>query len=220
MSDLNRMTGYALTGLATGADGQLTDPRLNTSSPLLAGAARLDDFLGHLEGTDRVLHRGSDLADDEPARAVVHDPHAGIPGVLVIRPVWCTQWHRVGDALDAAGEQGRREARLRILTEGIWPYNAQFMDAATGEVFGDQVLAWVRARADRSDPTSPVASLTDHEWDELAAASTGLASAASADARVVPAVPSAVVALVNWGRLFNDETLIRQLRPALYTWWS
>lgn len=214
MNDTNKMTGYALAHLATNTDGRLVDPRVNPDSPLLTGQARLADFLEHLSGVDALTHAGPELAEDEPVRAVVHDPVGGIPGVLMIRPAWLPSWHRVGDDLDRAGELGAPGARLEFLPSAMWPYSAQFMDAATGNELGEEVLAFVRAIQ------SGVPDLDDAAKDALARATTGFATFAEAERRVVAAVPSAVRALVEWGELFTEPAVVNQLRPALYTWWS
>lgn len=220
--DLNKMTGYALVGLRTDADGHLDDPRINLSSPLLTGTASLAGYLAELTGVDAVLARKSDLADDEPARAVVHDAIGGIPGVLIIRPVASPAWHRTGDVVDRASELGTTHttARLEPLPGGLWPFSSQFMDADTGDQMNAPVLAWVRATDVDADGASEVDGLTSVERDALAQATTGFDSFEEATRRVVPDVPSAIRTLVRWGNLFTDPATVAQMRPALYTWWS
>lgn len=211
--ELNKMTGWALSGLLTSEDGTVIDPRVNTASPLLTGTARLEDFRRSLTGMDTVTHADPKLEQDEPSRAVVLDRE-----VLIVRPVWLPTWHRVGDHLDRAGELGTPEdgdARLEYLPAAMWPYANLFMDAYTGAELGDEVEAFVRATR-----SATFDSLDEHARDELARATTGFDSFAQARLRVVPGVPSAVRALTGWGGLFTDPATVHQLRPALYTWWS
>lgn len=210
--DLNKMAGWALSGLLTDDDGRVVDPRVNAASPLLTGAARLADFQAALSGVDAVTHADPKLAPDEPSRAVVLDRE-----VVIVRPVWLPAWHRVGDHLDRAGELGSPEdqARLEYLPAAMWPYSNLFMDSFTGAELGDGVDAFVRAT--RSDTLNE---LDGAARDDLARATTGFASFAQAQMRVVPGVPSAVRALVTWGGLFTDPDVVHHLRPALYTWWS
>lgn len=210
--DLTKMAGWALSGLLTDEDGQVVDPRVNTASPLLTGTARLADFRATLTGVDAVTHADPRLADDEPSRSVVLDRE-----VLIVRPVWLPAWHRVGDDLDRAGELATQDegARLEYLPSAMWPYSNLFMDAHTGAELGEEVEAFVRATRSTTFDT-----LDDASRDDLARATTGFASLAQAQLRVAPGVPSAVRALVTWGRLFTDPSVVHQLRPALYTWWS
>ena len=221
--DLHKMTGWAVSGLETDPAGSLVDPRVNARSPLLTGTARLVDFVATLSGFDAAMHTDPALAPDEPCRAVVHDGVNGVPGALVVRPVWLPSWHRVGDYLDRAGELGgpdQASARLEYLPSAMWPYAGEFMDADTGAALTDGVQAWTHVVRSVGDPSSPVHDLDDLERDELARATTGFASFAEARRRVAPAVPSVVQALVRWGGLFTDPDMVHQMRPALYTWWS
>ena len=219
MPELNKLTGYALTGLTTNDRGELTDPRINTRSPLLTGQATLEGFLASLSGMDVVEHRSRELAGDEPCRAVVHHGGpGGIPGVLMIRPVSLPSWHRVGDVLDLATEAGVPSSvatRLELLPTGLWPYSSQFMDADTGRDLEAGASAWARAST-----SAAVLDLDDQSRNMMAAATTGFATAGEATRRVVPSVPSAVRALIRWGGLFTDPAVVAQLRPALYTWWA
>lgn len=210
--EVNKMAGWALSGLLTDPDGTVVDPRVNLGSPLLTGTARLSDFQATLSGVDAVTHADPKLADDEPVRSVVLDRE-----VLVVRPVWLPAWRRVGDHLDHAGELGTTQggARLEYLPSAMWPYSNLFMDSFTGAELGDGVEAFVRAT--RSDTLNE---LGDAARDDLARATTGFGSFAEACRRVVPGVPSAVRALAAWGQLFTDPDVVHQLRPALYTWWS
>ena len=223
MTELNKMTGYALTGLSVDNDGHLADPRVNAASPLLTGSATLTDFLAGLTGMDAAMHRDRGLAEDEPCRAVVHDGLDGIPGVLIVRPVWLPSWHRVGDVMDRAGELGVPDAvagRLEVLPAGLWPFSGQFMDADTGAELHGAINSWVHATYRSPAGVSLVDGLDERARDALAVATTGFASYAEASARVVPSVPSAIRALLAWGELFTDPGTIAQMRPALYTWWA
>jgi hypothetical protein len=223
VSELNRMTGYALTGLAVDpATGRLDDPRINSASPLLTGTATLCGYLDQLTGLDAAMARGLTLAADEPSRAVVHPTGPGaIPGVLVIRPVTAPSWHRVGDVLDLASIQGAPAAsRLEQLSSGLWPYSAEFMDAQTGHPIGGPISAWVRATDRRGAGPRPIDDLDAAGRDALARATTGFETFEEATRRVVPSVPSSVRTLIEWGELLNDPGVLADLRPALYTWWA
>ncbi len=215
--ELNKMTGWAISGLATDKQGALSDPRVNAGSPLLTGGASLTDFQSVLTGIDAVTHADPALSDDEPSRAVVHDPVGGIPGVLVVRPVWLPSWHRVGDDIDRAAELGTHvpAARLEFLPSAVWPYSSEFMDAVTGEDLDPPAGAFVRAAA-----SADIAAMDGASRDELARSTVGFDTFEEAQRRTVPRVPSAIRALVKWGRLFHDPAMVNQLRPALYTWWS
>lgn len=216
------MTGYTLTGLATDADGNLADPRINFRSPLLTGTATLDEFLAQLTGMDAAMARDLELAPDEPARSVVHHGGpGGIPGVLVIRPVTCPSWHRIGDVLDRASVQASPPAsELQMLTSALWPYSSEFMDADTGRLLDGPVGTWAQAVTRSRAGLSPVDDLDLAAKDALAGATTGFATFEEASRRVVAAVPSAVRTLITWGRLFTDPATVADLRPALYTWWE
>jgi len=82
------------------------------------------------------------------------------------------------------------------------------------------VNAWVRATTTSARGVGPVDELDGPARDAMTAALTGFATYAEAKARIVPSVPSPIRALLTWGALFTDPSTVRDLRPALYTWWS
>lgn len=154
--------------------------------------------------------------------SVTYSPEYGMPEVLVIRPFTQREWSRFDDAIDFAAESVDHpgaENRCQPVRGGIFPHTGLFMDAETGENLPHGVIEWVRVRnaiADQGrDPDE-----MDQALMKLAAQLTPYATRAEADARIVPRVPEEIRDVAAFLRLFTGDTVWRQLRPLLYTYWA
>ena len=228
---IHRRLGYALTDVRT--DGfKVSDERINSGSWLLTHdfGPSMDAYREWLE-SNATDHRFSvDLAalkhGDVKARGldscITHDAEYGLPEVLLLQPLsMLGEWSRYDDSIDYAQEtylrgdeaqQNRVEPITHCVAAGLYPWSGTYMDDRTGERLGDMVMHWIRVTNSlKGDPGT--------EMDLLARAA-GFADHADALAHCAPLVPEEIRDLATFAGLFTDDTVWRQLRPVLYTYWS
>jgi hypothetical protein len=225
-----RFLGYGLTDVAN-QDMRITDPRINSGSWLLThdGVPGLADYLAWLEDRRDGLKFSLDYAHlkqlpEGPGLdyCAVYSPEYGMPNVLALRPYGCADWSRRDDPIDYAQETWlmpecqRNRADVMPLA-GIYPFVGVYMDARTGRRLDDSIMWWVRlcndAACERGEPEREQAL-------ELLARQAGFACHVEAAGNVAPEVPGEIKDLAEFAQLFTDETVWRQLRPLLYTYWA
>jgi hypothetical protein len=246
---LHKMVGYGLVDVGHDGSG-ITDPRINTSSPLLSLDGTLDSYAEFLSTVAarrdpsaaagelawiREARAGSRKYQVDPVSACLYNPDMGLPDVLCLRPVWATDWHRSDDTIDLVEEShfgpgaGDPQPRADVIPHGIWPFNGAYVDVRTGHRLSDNVMHWIRARSAGRQPGD------EGMWD-LARAIRWRADTAAevtlfdetpvfdddlvAAAFIAPEVPVGVRLLAEWGQLFTEGATVWQLRPMRYIWWS
>lgn len=238
---IHKVMGWALTDVRYDrAAWAFTDERINLESPLLGcrlGSGAIDAYARWLrarDGDDAVGASFTMCATLQDARSrnrtipldrvVVHEPETGSPKVLVVTPPWAHDWCRWDDPIDYQVETSRRRPgvgpRVQVLRYAPFPFDGLYMDADSGERFepaqNGSVFAQCRAavREHGLDGTSVA------ELDAIARTLLAIPTWQEACRRVVPAVPDDVAALVEWGHLFTDPAVVRQMRPVIYTYWA
>jgi hypothetical protein len=231
---VHKLLGYGLTDVKTDetTGHRITDARINSNSSALNWEApSISEYREWLEArsktgdieTDVELsmllrpepnERGLDLED-----AVTHNGEFGLPNVLVISPPTFRSWSRFDDMIDWIEESYLRNPtepqtnRVEALRHGIYPFIG-YMDSRTGEKVDDVIFNWIRA-------TNPEARrpFNGPELDILAQAA-GFEDNGDAWANVAPIVPNDVKNIAQFLMLFTDDSVLLQLRPVLYTYWS
>ena len=161
-------------------------------------------------------------------KCVVHDDEYGSPGVLVIKPPHCGDWHRHDDIIDYVEEteKFRQRGRTVMLSgAGIYPYSSgwvRFRDPPKG-MFEKGKLPFCTAR----DAKGPV-SISPGDYNQLVGkwdpkqkpwAKGEILKHYKNDWR--PSLPFSLVAVVAWFNCFDDiEAFIDDLRPMLHVYWG
>jgi len=217
---IQRILGYGLTDLAAEDE----DERINWDSWLLTGEGvpTLADYLAWLEKREAdppwpTLDQLC-LRDHREPKADLYDCRAysrefGLPEVLVLRPFGQCDWYRYDDPIDYVQEtwltSQPQTSHVEVIPAGLYPW-VGYMDDRTGKTLPAAIMHWVRARNGNRPP---------HVLETFAKAA-GLSGHEEAQAHVVPEVPQEVCDIAAFAALFTDDTVWRQLRPVLYTYWS
>jgi len=237
---VTKVLGYGLTDVKI-RKYNIADGRINTKSPLLDYSSKktLDDYIDWLNtkqqqdqekfyfNMDGYLFKereeeGFKWNDRTGAFSPQDLCHHGIEymmkNVLLIRPLSCKDWNRHDDIMDYIEETSFKDVGdtdysanwVKEIPGGIFPYSGSFMDARTGERVKDGItlyryLTW----------PSYSSYLRDEACQEY-----GFNDIADAYKNLVPIVPDEVRDLCEWGKLFIDDDVWKQLRPLLYCYWS
>lgn len=237
---VHKVLGYGLTDVKT-RKYKIADGRINRESVLLDydSKAKLDDYIAWLQvkyatDTEKMSHFNMDMwlfkeRQDEdwngwhdktgafdPRSLIHHGIEYMLKNVLLVRPLSCKDWQRHDDPIDWIEETMRyRDEKdglvnwYKVLTDGIFPYSGSYMNARTGDRVKNGVelhrfLSW-KDWPGSIDETAKACGFVDEE---------------DARANLVPMVPNEIRDLCEWGKLFTDDTVWRQLRPMIYTYWS
>ena len=224
---VNRVAGWALTGVHLDKHGDIDDPRINRDSTLLRPTPEPglldtfgrwlieryadDDFMRRL-----ALDKLAGLAQNAPREAViVHGDGEASTAVLLVRPVHMTSWHRLDDDLDYMDASARGHNGSSILQEldfCPFPYDGQRMDALTGRELSSRDVHVFRVLQSASDLAEQRAEFGlqffgTSDWTEVCE-------------RVVPNVPTDVRDLLDWSGLLVSPRVLGALRPVLFTFWA
>ncbi|HJS83793.1 MAG TPA: hypothetical protein VJ742_13270 [Nitrososphaera sp.] len=241
---MHKQLGYGLTDIQFEKDGYvITDERLNPSgmamdhSDYWYSRTVLDyrcwmeeqlvaDFNGGLERAmlDHYLkgiNAGTyDAHDFEPRQAVTMNVEYGEP-VLLIRPLYQRDWLRYDNTIDWVQEtycngEERQHNWVKILPDGIFPYNGLFMDARTGEdVDLNEAVLYKRLLSPEWGKVP-----TPEEIDKIFEANVFPKTPRDVLENMAPRVPKEVRSMCEYGQIFNDPATILDLRPMLYCWWG
>lgn len=231
---IHKVLGYGLTDVQA-RNGWITDPRINSGSPLLNPDAEPgQDYASYLKS---VSQKEADEADLERA-LLPPDPadgdldglctwqserERGLPEVLVVRPAGFSQWYRYDDVIDyqeyALRHGWSAKDRVEHIEGGIYPFEGLYMDSRTGEKFQRNLhcsllryRSWVlRELAEGDGRTEALNAL---------AAGLGYRDHAESEQCIVPWVPDGVRLVCAWGQLFTSPEVCFQLKPMLYTYWA
>lgn len=229
---LKKCMGYALTDVQTTERGEIADERINSESFLLNYQHRdLDEYKQFL------LKKGGDSLDTQleismlnmlktnridTADVCIWNGEYGSPEVLLLPPLGLEKrWVRYDDDLDYTEERLRHdpdnlEPRILILPHAPYPFNL-YIDRITGERVKDTVWTWWQLRHATSEGEEKKEAL---ESLDLLSEDMGYADFAEAKDRVIPVIPDDVRHVAEWGELFTGPDVWKQLRPALYTYWT
>lgn len=245
-SRLHKVIGYGLVDLAVEKNqyGSETviDPRLNLDSPLLYWdrfeeedeefeIPSVEDYAAWLkqrgDRDDRAeiallrAHADGDMID-----CVVSEKEGGLGRVLVLTaPAWVHRWKRCDDSIDWAEmtlhpEGAESVPAVTLLKHAPSPFQDRLMDSADGTELDSNAGRFLHLAE---------AGLPNSDLDELVSTIRPLRpnddrpvfySAAEARGRIVPAVPSDIRNLIEFGAIFTDPETWLQLRPILYTYWG
>lgn len=234
---VHKVLGYGLTDVEC-ENYRISDARFNPASKFLDDERwemKPDEYLDWLKARTEEREKASDfdafnidvylLKEGTEKRdrlymsdVFIHQREYGLPSVVLLKPLSFEDWRRYDDAIDYVEEtylrpdEERQINWVKELPHGIYPYSGIYMDRRTGERLKDPLETLWRRRY-----FSP--NVTDETREDIAMAM-GCATFEEADKTFGPLVPVEIRDLVEWGELFTDDTVWRQLRPMLYTYWS
>ena len=150
---------------------------------------------------------------------------------IAITPVGCIKdWHHYDDAIDyyeaaydANGNEFNTKPSIKFLPQGLHPYNGTYMNQITGKVVDYTTYRTVmqlvqvedKLQSDTSDKDESLADFLSPLFSQL-----GVANTAEFKEHIHPAAPLCVKDLAEWSGIFKDKETIKELRPALITYWS
>jgi len=236
--------GYGLTDVKT-RGYKIADGRINRKSIFLDGRKweklyaeeTIDDYLDWINDRfdkQKFLEGRGDLNMDmwlrkdngwytEGSRNNLHMSDVfwyaneyGMKNVLLLKPLGMKEWSRYDDMLDWVEEtyvrdpEGENGANwVKVLDDGIFPYNGTYMDARTGERIRDGITL---RRILQSN-------VNEWKWDTIEE-DYGFKSMDDIRENLVPFVPQEIRDIAEWGQLFTNDNVWKQLRPMIYVYWS
>lgn len=225
---INKVLGYGLTDVQA-EDGYISDPRINSNSPLLRGELDVasyiqwlwenfpDDFDANLEIK---LIRDSYI-ESRPLLTYDREGNSNgyFDGVISLRPFGHDNWHRYGDIIDTEEDYAlygdSMDSRATLLKYGIFPYSSDWMDSRTGEKLDRTAARVIKILIDRENGQTERRNAADR-----LARSLNFDDADHALKYIAPMVPLGIRRLAQWTELFTDSAAWTQLRPMLYVYWS
>jgi hypothetical protein len=238
---IHKIIGYGLDDLVTDEKGYyIQDPRVNPEGIIIRSLENnefsLDAYLEHLESQndtylniDRSFFKTVSDKDKwkyNPYYSFHWNGEYGIPNVICFCPITHSDWSRYDDIIDYVEatyiETPAQQNQYKILAHGIYPWDGIFMDARTGKTLPRQAVVVRRMmktieklREENSDKDIEVPGLVMEGVREI-----GFSSYEEARDYMAPIIPESIIDLLKWGKAFTDESVVRQLRPMMYTYWS
>lgn len=155
--------------------------------------------------------------------AISFRDEGGLPNVFHIMPLTHTKdWSRYADAIDYAEHDLKygldsddyMDSTAQLLPTAPWPYSGLYMDSRTGQGLPPQKTSlWMRNK------NSGFLTVYPDRAEELTQELLDM-SVADALQYVVPQIPSEIYHMLQWSKIFSDESTWLDLRPMLYTYWS
>lgn len=157
--------------------------------------------------------------------SVIHQPESG-PNILVLIPpiyLYLHSWHRTDDSIDYVETrllpgQGR-DNQLTHLKVGLGVYSSRFMDIDGTELSSaaEEFLQMAEAGMPEEELDSIARTIRPLQWSDDRQV---YSYAEEAYPRIVPAVPSDLRRLAEYGQLFTSDNVWKSLRPVLYRYWA
>lgn len=242
---LNKAIGYALTDLVPNdprinqESALLNWPQLEEEDDTFV-APNFDDYAAWLhraaaDGTGgfgtrmeaTLLEKVVAKAAGNPrlTDAVIHQQESNPEVLLLIPPIYVQSWARSDDSIDYAEarlQPGKGlDNKLTRVDAGFGAYSSSFMDIDGTD--HSATAAYFKRAAEAGMPTDELdriaRGIRTMDWrfdDERQIYS----NAAEASARLVPMVPPDLRRLAKYGKLFTTDDVWKQLRPAIYSYWS
>ncbi len=157
-----------------------------------------------------------------------HDGEYGMPNVICIVPACCPDWQQYDNIIDhytsnIQAKQTRNycACTVEVMEDGIYPWNASFMDKRDGRRVDSSVACGFLRLLNAQRDVKAGKRSTDLKIDmDVLAKVCGFETGAEALENMRPEPPDLIVNLCRFGKLFKDEATIRELVPMLYTYWS
>lgn len=245
---VHKVIGYGLTDVKV-ENNKVVDERINPESPFLQSEkSRLDleyqDYLKSLvNGDDKNIAFEAELELKDVHKnwyatdSFIHEIEYGLPNVLCFVPASCQDWKRYDDIIDYVEEvnnysQDRLDntARFKNLDRGIFPYDYGLMDSRTGHLYRKKEDTFVQNFSIMMKLIKNVhhgmklmedfAVEGFKERADKSAMLLGFKDRHEAEKYVAPSIPLCVRFLCEFGKFFQEEKTIFQLRPILYVYWS
>ena len=240
---IRKQIGYALTDVSSIEE----DPRLNVDSVLLDGEKFYDtfnssddalrDYLRFIQVNDlcdvgesvsqyeAILEKGRSPSLEN---CVVHfREHSETRKIMLFIPyLYLREWSRYDDMLDyveASLKPDPTEVVVEELRGGIYPYSGSYVDKRTGKTPGGRfgsykIMDLIRYINDCKDKGIKPSTLELGHVETLK--ELNLSSFEEFQEFIVPEIPSGIINVIKWGKVFTDEKYIYDLKPILYTYWS
>jgi len=145
-----------------------------------------------------------------------HQSEFGLPKVLCIRPVREEDWYRHDDIIDWLEHKGIAANKVKIIPQGIYPYDSCYHNIETGEsVKSDFVMLFNTYKNKKTSHTPEHINMVLTNISKNA----GFESIADFQSKVKVKVPIGIQMLCEYCRVFNDPSTIKTLKPMIYTYW-
>ncbi|MCC3292465.1 hypothetical protein [Arthrobacter sp. zg-Y1110] len=172
--------------------------------------------VGDEETSDEITYDADLLVQDRNRaldECVLHVPQLDGGTMLLIPPTYLKDWHRMDDDLDCAfAEDGPIENRITYTRSNPFPLSHLWMDALTGRALAGPAGDAVTLRG--TERGNQAAARVRFQGDSTPA----FTHPDEAASRIAPAIPRAVVHLVQHLGNFLDPQQLLQLRPARAVW--
>lgn len=147
--------------------------------------------------------------------AVTYDDEGGDKSVLMVTPITEQEhWMRYDDPIDYSDHINKHDdiaPIIEFLDDNPFPYNSFYFDVSNGEkINSDRLRLWKLFGKNEEDPD---------KREKITQKSLGM-SYEDASTNIIPIIPSGVTNLINFLDIFNQKDKWKELRPAIYTYWS
>lgn len=230
MSEIYKVLGYGLTDVQR-VNGIIEDPRFNSDSPFVTYDSGYDyndvqsflEFIGptnyDIETVISTYDVLSSQSEDKLRQISLMNSFIQHDNVFMIIPVHCQKdWLRQDDIIDY--EEIRAHSHNDILEPiityaknfNIWPYQ-NWLNKKTGkELTTVQSTHWLTLLSDTSTKNI-------HKFKLNYAHKLGFDSVEDATKNLMPIPPMDVRHLSEYGALLNDDTIIYDFKPFVYTYY-
>lgn len=245
---INKRIGYAINGLDYNKeDCCLTDKRINPLGYLGRETDHEDreetwTVDGYLKFCKSRMNRWEfsllQLGNERTkSRSEIYDliecdQEFDMPDVIMLSVLGYNDWHRHDDIIDYVEHNQVHRGAINTITfldSAIWPYEG-YIDSETGEELGMrngnvtnekyQLVKemWFSYRSAQFKNQKEKNRKLHEELANSYASRMGM-SLEEALERYTPYIPTPIVLLAKYLCLFEDESTIWKLRPAIYTYW-
>lgn len=160
------------------------------------------------------------------------DQEYGMPDVLMLSVLGYNDWHRHDNIIDYVEHNQIYRGSINVITfldSAIWPYSG-YIDSESGEeismrngrytkeIYHSINEMWFSYRSAQYDFQKPKNKKLHMKLARSYAERMGM-TLQQALKRYTPYIPQPITMLAKYLCLFEDESTIWKLRPAIYTYW-
>lgn len=171
-------------------------------------------------------HKNSTKKCEDPCQCFIHQGEYGMPNVLAVMPYvcrWGNDWYRYDTMIDYMEEsRGSQGNRVVVYEDCLYPW-IQYWDVRTGELKKSDVACAYRrlVNAERDEKKSRKRKKQSYTESKTSLAQLmGFDSLEDCEQFLHPAVPRCVQLLCEFCEVFTIPSMVRDLRPMLYVYWS
>jgi hypothetical protein len=169
---------------------------------------------------DAILVKQNSKAQVRSGDWYSYDFEMGKKGVVCFTPLCYPDWKRYDDVIDYYEARSNMVPTVKLLNKPIYPFDS-YHDKKTGLGFVEKdghkfSLGQIMQTAEFLSKKENKALKTSKEFFN------GFDFDDEKDfwARVIPAIPRELIALLEYTKVFNDRQTIFDLKPMIYSYWS